>query len=143
VERAEGAVANLTEQAAAEGLDFRLDIAKAGNTFDAHRLLHFAGECHRQGALKERLFSAYFTEGIEIGLPENLERLASEVGLDAGRVLESDAYADAVHADERRAYDLEVTGVPFFLINNRFMVPGAQDADTMLRVLDRAWEKSA
>ena len=144
-ERADGAVANLTEQAAAEGLAYRLDIASGGNTFDAHRLLHLAAHHGLQDQLKERLLAAYFTEGVAIGLPENLAALAVEVGLDADevkRVLSTDAYGDAVRADEERARTLEIHAVPSFVINNAFIVPGAQDPDTLLRILDKAWDRA-
>src|SRR3954452_11887408 len=80
--------ASMTATAAAEGLDFRFDIAKPGNTFDAHRLLHFAGERGMQVALKERLLLATFTEGEPIGDPTALVRLAVDVGLDKTDVTE-------------------------------------------------------
>ena len=95
-----------------------------------------------QDALEERLFTAYFTEGAVLGDPETLCRLAAEVGLDGqqcAEVLAGDRYSDEVRADEREAHELGVTGVPFFVIDGRFGVPGAQDADTILEVLRRAW----
>jgi predicted DsbA family dithiol-disulfide isomerase len=146
-ERAEAASAGLTTMAAAEGLDFRFDRAQPGNTFDAHRLLRYAHEAGPglQGALAERLFTAYFTEGAPIGDPASLLAAATAVGLDpaeCAEILAGDRYAEAVRADERAAHDLEVTGVPFFVIDGRFAIPGAQDADTVLRVLERAWAKS-
>ena len=98
-----------------------------------------------QDALKERLLVAYFTEGAAIGEPETLVRLAAEVGLDAGacaEILAGDRYGDEVRADESEAAELGVTGVPFFVIDGRFGVPGAQDPDTILDVLRRAWAKA-
>lgn len=146
-EHAVAAHENLTATAAAEGLDFHFDRAQPGNTFDAHRLLHYAVETGPglQDALKERLFLAYFTEGEPIGDPETLVRLAAEVGLDrqqCAEILASDRYAAAVRADEREAHELEVTGVPFFVVDGKFGIPGAQDAETILGVLRRAWAKS-
>ncbi len=146
-EHAVAAHENLTATAAAEGLDFHFDRAQPGNTFDAHRLLHYARETGPglQDALKERLFLAYFTEGEAIGDPETLVRLAAEVGLDrqqCAEILASDRYAAAVRADEREAHELEVTGVPFFVVDGKFGIPGAQDAETILGVLRRAWAKS-
>ena len=144
-ERAEGAVANLTDQAAAEGLEFRLDIAAGGNTFDAHRLIHLAAERGVQDQVKERFLAGYFTEGVAIGLPEGLTPLAVDAGLDEGEVeavLKGDAYAEDVRADEELARELDISAVPSFVIDRRFMVPGAQDPDTMLRVLERAWERA-
>ena len=134
----------LTAMAAAEGLDFHFERVRPGCTFDAHRLLHHAGRVgpDAQGALKERLFAAYFTEGEAIGRPEVLAALAAEAGLDADEcaaVLASDRYAAEVRADEQEALDLGVTGVPFFLVDRKFGIPGAQDAETILAVLRRAW----
>ena len=135
------------ETAAAEGLDFHFERARPGNTFDAHRLLHYAGEVGPglQDALKERLFVAYFTEGAAIGEPETLVGLAAEVGLDpevCADILAGDRFADEVRADEQEALELGVTGVPFFVVDGKFGIPGAQDADTILSVLDRAWTKA-
>jgi predicted DsbA family dithiol-disulfide isomerase len=146
-DQAEAANERLTRLAAADGLDFHFERVRPGNTFDAHRLLHYAREAGPglQDALKERLFLAYFTEGAAIGEPETLVRLAGEVGLDpaaCAEILAGDRYADAVRADERAASDLDVTGVPFFVVDGRFGIPGAQDVDTFLRVLERAWARS-
>jgi predicted DsbA family dithiol-disulfide isomerase len=147
--RAQATAANerLTATGAAEGLDFRFDRVQPGNTFDAHRLLHYARDAGpgRQDALKERLFRAYFTEGARIGDAETLVRLAAEVGLDpreCAGIVSGDRFADDVRADEREAHELGVTGVPFFVVGGRFAIPGAQDADTILGVLRRAWVKS-
>jgi predicted DsbA family dithiol-disulfide isomerase len=135
----------ITATAAAEGLDFHLDGARSGNTFDAHRLLHYALEQGRQNELQERLFVAYFTEGVAIGERENLARLAAEVGLDpreSAEVLAGDRYADEVRADERDAHELGVSGVPFFVIDRTWGISGAQDPDTILGALQQAWKKS-
>jgi predicted DsbA family dithiol-disulfide isomerase len=146
-ERAVAANEQLTAVAAAEGLDFHFERAQSGNTFDAHRLLHYAREAGSglQDALKERLFVAYFTDGAAIGEPETLLRLAGEVGLDpqeCADILAGDRYTDEVRADEREALELGVTGVPFFVVDAKFGIPGAQDADTILAVLERAWTRA-
>jgi predicted DsbA family dithiol-disulfide isomerase len=146
-EQAVAANEGLTATAAVEGLDFHFEHARPGNTFDAHRLLHYAREAGRglQDAFKERLFVAYFTEGAAVGEPATLVRLATEVGLDAHEcteILAGDRFADEVRDDEREALELGVTGVPFFVIDGKFGIPGAQDADTILRVLRRAWTKA-
>jgi predicted DsbA family dithiol-disulfide isomerase len=140
-------IERLTATAAAEGLDFHFERAQPGNTFDAHRLLHYAGQAgpEVQDALQERLFTAYFTDGAPIGDPATLIRLAGEVGLDVDEcaaILAGDRYADEVRADEREALELGVTGVPFFVVDGKFGIPGAQDADSILSVLQRAWVKS-
>ena len=143
-EQAAAANERLSAIAAAEGLDFHFERTQSGNTFAAHRLLHYAREAGpgRQDALKERLFQAYFTEGAAIGDPETLVRLATEVGLDpqeCADVLADDRYSDEVRADEREAHELGVTGVPFFVIDGKFGIPGAQEPQTLLSLLDRAW----
>jgi predicted DsbA family dithiol-disulfide isomerase len=144
--QAEASVSRLTAVAATEGLEYHLDRCRGGNTFDAHRLLHLAGERGIQDAVKERFLAAYFTEGQPIGDPDTLARLATEAGLepgDARTVLTGDAYADAVRADEEMGRQLEITGVPCFVVDGRFAIPGAQDADMILRILERTWERSA
>jgi predicted DsbA family dithiol-disulfide isomerase len=146
-EQALAAGERLTSTAADVGLDFHFERARPGNTFNAHRLLHYAYEVGPglQDALKERLFLAYFTEGAAIGETETLVRLAAEVGLDPQQcadIVNGDRYADEVRADERAALELGVTGVPFFVIDGKFGIPGAQDADTILDVLRRAWTKA-
>jgi predicted DsbA family dithiol-disulfide isomerase len=146
-EQAVAAHEHLSTLAAVEGLDFHFERAQPGNTFDAHRLLHYAlGQGPgRQDALKERLLIAYFTEGAPIGDPETLLRLASEAGLDpveCAEVLAGDRYGDEVRSDEREAHELGVTGVPFFVVDGKFGIPGAQDPETILSVLNRAWTRA-
>jgi predicted DsbA family dithiol-disulfide isomerase len=136
----------ITELARAEGLDYHLDRARAGSSFDAHRLLHLAGERGVQDAVKERFLAAYLEEGVAIGLTDELVPVAVGAGLDAAEVdavLAGDTYGDTVRADEAEAIDIGITGVPFFVIDGRFSIPGAQDPDTILRVLERAWAKRA
>ena len=134
----------VTAAAAEEGLDFRFDRARAGNTFDAHRLLHLAREHGLQQALKDRLLHAYFTEGEPIGDPAALQRLATQAGLDSGLVaatLAGDEFADDVRADESRARALGVSGVPFFVVDEKYGVSGAQPVDMLLQVLEKAWSE--
>jgi predicted DsbA family dithiol-disulfide isomerase len=134
----------LTALAAADGLEYRLDATRSGNTFDAHRLLHLAAERGRQDHLKERLMAAYFCEGQAVGDHAVLQAQAEAVGLDpmeVTAVLAGDAYADAVRADESEAADREVTGVPFFLVDGHFGIPGAQEPDTIVATLRRAWAR--
>ena len=134
--------AGVAARGAEVGLDFRFDQARSGNTFDAHRLLHLAKAEGRQDDLKGRLFDAYFTEGEAIGDPHTLRRLAVEAGLDATAVdelLASDRFAAEVRADEAEARSLQVSGVPFFVIDRRYGVSGAQPAATLLSALQQAW----
>lgn len=144
--QADAMIQRMTDVARADGLDFRFDRIRPGNTFDAHRLLHLAADRGKQGALKERLLRAYMTEGEPIGEPAVLARLAGEAGLDvdeAEGVLSTDAYAREVRAEERAAAELGVHGVPFFVFAGRFGVSGAQPAEQLGMALDRAWAEVA
>jgi predicted DsbA family dithiol-disulfide isomerase len=145
VDEAQSMIDRMTGAGAAAGLDLRFDLSRPGNTFDAHRLIHLAGDRGIQDAVKERLMAATFTEGAAIGEPDALARLAVEAGLDADdvdAVLGGDKYTDAVRADEHEATELGITAVPFFVIDGKYGVPGAQPPDVLLRVLDRMWAKS-
>jgi predicted DsbA family dithiol-disulfide isomerase len=138
-------VRQMTDKAADAGLEFHLDRARPGNSFDAHRLVHLAAERGIQTAVKERLLSGYLSEGEAIGEHETLVRLAGDAGLDPDEVrdvLASDAYANAVRADESEALQLGVSGVPLFLIDHRLAVPGAQPVEVILQALRRAWRES-
>ncbi len=134
-----------TAVATADGLTFRFDRVKPTNTFDAHRVLHLARDRGVQGAVKERLLRAYFTEGEAIGDPETLARLSSEAGLDRDevrRVLAGDAYADAVRADEDEARQLGIHAVPFFVLGDDYGFAGAQPVELMHQALMQAWARA-
>jgi predicted DsbA family dithiol-disulfide isomerase len=141
--QAQAMIDRMTAQAAAEGLTFDFAAARPGNTFDAHRLLHLAADRGVQRALKDRLLTAYLTEGAAIGTHEELRRLASDAGLDDTEVhdtLAGDAYADAVRADEQQARAYGITGVPFFVIDGRYGVSGAQPPEVLRQALTQARE---
>jgi predicted DsbA family dithiol-disulfide isomerase len=145
-DQAQNMIESMTAKGATVGLVLDFDQARPGNTFDAHRLIHFAAENGVQGALKERLLRATFSEGEPIADRTALVRLAEEVGLvgdEAATVLDSDAYAADVRADEELAMDLGISAVPFFVIDRKFGIPGAQPPDVILQALQRAWEKAA
>lgn len=131
----------MVEAGAERGLEFRFDRIRPGNTFDGHRLLALGRERGVQDALSERLFAAYFRDGRAIDDPAVLAECGADVGLEAAEideVLASDAYSDEVRDDERRAAELGVTGVPFFVVGERHGVPGAQPPEVMRQVLERA-----
>ena len=137
---------SMTAAAAAEGLEFHFELARPGNTFDAHRVLHLAAERGVQDSVKERLLHATFTEGEPISDHDTLVRLVAEAGLDAGQaaaVLAGDDYALHVRADEQQARDLGINGVPFFVIDRRYAVSGAQPAELLQRALKQAWQDRA
>ena len=128
--------------AAEEGLVYRLAEAQRANTLDAHRLLHLAHEEGRQGELKEALLAAYFLHARNVADPDVLAGIAREVGLDEVRVKEvltTDRFADAVEADVRQAAAYGATGAPFFVVDGRYGVSGAQPAEAFAQVLERAW----
>jgi predicted DsbA family dithiol-disulfide isomerase len=142
---AQAAQARVTANAATEGLDFHLDRARSGNTFDAHRLIHHALSTGRQDQMKERLMAAYFVEGRPIGDREVLAELATEVGLDEAtvrEVLASGTFGDAVRHDEQEARQLRITGVPFFVIDRAYGISGAQPLELIASALRRAWTDS-
>ena len=131
----------LTDVAAGEGLAFRFDLARGGNTFDAHRVVHLAAAHGLQDAMKERIMRAYLEEGELVSSAEVLERLAVEVGLDRDEVrdvLASGRYADEVRDDERTAARLGIHAVPFFVVDRRIAVSGAQQPEVLLELLRRA-----
>jgi predicted DsbA family dithiol-disulfide isomerase len=136
---------SMTDAAATEGLDFHFERAVASNTFDAHQVIHLGLDRGVQDAVKERLLRAYFTEGEPIGDRETLARLGAEAGLDADEVrtaLDEQRYAAAVRADESEAAALGISGVPFFVVDRKYGVSGAQPGDALLEVLQRAWSEA-
>ena len=140
-ERVEEMHAQVTTLAAQEGLDYRFDRVRPANSCDAHRLIHLAADRGLQGEMKERLQRAYFTDGLLVSDYPTLVRLAEEVGLDADealRTLETDAYGDAVQADIQRAQMLGIQGVPFFVLDQKYGVSGAQSSELFLTALERA-----
>ena len=137
--------AHVSALAAGDGLEYHLDRAKPANTFDAHRLIHLAASKGVQDAVIERLMRAYFTDGLPIGDAETLARAAAEAGLEAAEAraaLAAGAYAEDVRADEARAAEFGISGVPFFVLDERFGVSGAQSPDVFLHALQTAWAAS-
>ena len=127
------------------GMDFAFERIQPGNTFDAHRLTQAVRGTDREEKLVKALFSAYFTEGNLLSDHRVLLEAARAAGVDpdvAAAVLAGDDHAAGVRADETAAQELGITGVPHFLINDRWAIPGAQDLETLVLVLNRAWERS-
>jgi predicted DsbA family dithiol-disulfide isomerase len=132
---------NVTKTAAAEGLEFDFSIAKAANTLKAHQLLHHALRRGVQEQVKERIMRGYFCEGARVGDVETLVGFAEECGLEPDEVregLQNDAFMPQVQADLLKARQLDITGVPFFVFDNRLAVSGAQPADVLVRVIRQA-----
>jgi predicted DsbA family dithiol-disulfide isomerase len=135
---------HLADMGRAEGLDLDFTIAQRANTLDAHRLLWLAEREGDQDAVKERLLRAYFTEGRDVADVDELVAVAADAGMDADRVrtyLASDEGTAEVRAEIAEAVERGITAVPTFVFEGQWAVPGAQDPDTMLRVLRRVQDR--
>jgi len=138
----------MTAAAAEVGLQYDFDNGIINNTMNAHRLLHWAKAAGLQNELKERIFKAYYTEGIDTANIAELVRLAKETGLDpvqARKVLEENLYVNEVLQDQQEAAELGVQGVPFYVFNRKYAVSGAQPSEVFAQVLNKvlAEEKPA
>lgn len=134
----------VTQMANEWGLDFHFERALVANTLDAHRLLHFAAVQGKQAEVKERLLSAYFIEGKNIGDRNILVSLAEETGLnpqDVRKSLEDNSFSGEVKADILEARKLGIRGVPFFMFNKKYGVSGAQAPETFLDILKKVQEE--
>lgn len=145
VQEAKSMTENVVQQAKTVGLNYNFDVIKPTNSFDAHRLTHYAAEQGKAQGLTERLFSAYFEQGEHIGSREVLIRLAGEVGIDpiqAEKVLSESAYAEEVRSDEKQGAALGIQGVPFFVIDRKYGISGAQPPQVFTDALTQAWSES-
>jgi predicted DsbA family dithiol-disulfide isomerase len=141
-EEAKGMVAGVVERAKTVGLEYDMEHAVMGSSYDAHRLIQFAKTKGKAGEAEERLFQAHFVLGEHIGDRTVLKRIAEEIGLDGKEVeamLASGAFTGAVHGDEYEAQQIGVRGVPFFVLDRKYAVSGAQTSDHFLGALQQAW----
>jgi predicted DsbA family dithiol-disulfide isomerase len=142
-ERAEQILQHVTSVAAGDDITFNMDIALRANTILCHRTLHWVLEKHgadAQVTFKENLLSAYFTEGLDVGDTEVVLSRAADCGYDANAIrtwLESGGGLAEVQQDIQGAIDREVTGVPAFFIDDKYFIPGAQETDVFVKVLER------
>ena len=138
---------NIAAMAQQEGIQFNWENANSGNTFNAHRIIHLAQSKGLGSEAEEAFFFSYMTQGLAIGERETLEDVASRIGLNPVEVddlLDSDQYADFVKFDQEVARDqLKVTGVPFFVFDQRIALAGAQPKEVFLQVLEKAQEAPA
>ncbi|QKJ62227.1 DsbA family protein [Flavobacterium sp. M31R6] len=135
---------NMTENAKKSGLDFHFEKAILANSLNAHRLLHLAKKHNLSNELEELLFKAYLTDGKDVNDLKTLESLGLEVGLEKEaieNVLNTDLYANEVRQDQEEAQAIGVTGVPFFVFDNKYAVSGAQPTDVFLKTLEKTWEE--
>ncbi|NHN32139.1 DsbA family oxidoreductase [Paenibacillus agricola] len=132
----------LVTQAESVGLTFHFDSLILTNTFDAHRLSHFAAKHGLMKEMTERLLKAYFTDSKHVGDHDVLTALAVEVGLDeaaVAQVLTGDEFTAEVRSDEQEANTLGIRGVPFFVINRKYAISGAQASEVFLEAMQKAW----
>jgi predicted DsbA family dithiol-disulfide isomerase len=138
-------MAHVESVAAEEGLEYHLADGVSGNTLLAHELLHLAAEHGLRNQLKERLLHAYFEEGRPVFDVESLLPLAIEIGLDEAEVREALAdrrYLTAVREEGATAQALGATGVPFFVVDRKYGAAGAQPAELLLQILEKAWAEA-
>ena len=132
----------VTQMAKQVGLTFDFDKSVVANSFNAHRFAHFAKQHGKQEDAEELLFRSYFTDGKNIDDYATLIQLGNEIGLDANAlkaVLENGSYADAVRADILEAQQLGMRGVPFFVMNRKYAVSGAQESKSFLEMLEKSF----
>jgi predicted DsbA family dithiol-disulfide isomerase len=142
--KAREAEAGVAANARSEGLGYQAEGRDHGNTFDIHRMLHFAKAQGKQDALLELAFRANFAEERSVFSDERLLELAVEAGLDkdeaAAVLADPSAYAEDVREDEREAQMFGATGVPFFVIDRKYGISGGQPAEVFANALDEAWK---
>lgn len=142
-EEAQKMIDRIVSMAKDVGLNYNYDKVIGTNTFDAHKLVHYSEEKNKDKEMVERLLKAYFIDGLDIGDSGTLSELAEEVGLDKREALESlenDKYRSKVEEDRYLSQQLGITSVPFFVINNKTAIPGAQPSDVFLQALNETKE---
>ncbi|WP_282034681.1 DsbA family oxidoreductase [Metabacillus indicus] len=143
VEQAKEASASVALQAKSAGLDFRFDNMKPSNTFDAHRLAKYAASEGKEKMISEKLLQAYFTESKDISDHGVLADLAEASGMEREKVLEilsdKDAFGGEVRGDEAAARQYGISGVPYFIINNKYAISGAQRTETFSGAIEKVW----
>jgi predicted DsbA family dithiol-disulfide isomerase len=142
VEEAKGLNDQVTQMAAEVGLEYNFDQSVLANSFDAHRFTHFAKQYNKQMEAEEMLFKAYFTDGKNIDDHDTLIQLGLEIGLDPALLevaLHNGSYAEEVRSDIYEAQQVGVRGVPFFVIDRKYAISGAQDSKTFLQALEKAY----
>lgn len=135
---------SVSQQADAYDLAYDMDSLVVTKTEDAHRLIHLAREQGKQDEMITRIYRAYFSEGQHVGDHEVLANIAAEVGLDRDEVLQmlqSDDYTDTVQADMSQAMQLGISGVPFYVINQKYGISGAQGEKVFSEALNKAWHE--
>lgn len=134
-----------TNAAKAVGLDYRYDIIQLTNTFDAHRIAKWSNQFGKEVEITARFMKAYFTEGLNLADHATLEKLVEEVGLDkteAKKVLSSKQFAEQVKNEINEGRQVGVQGVPFFVLNRKYGISGAQAEEYFTQALEQLWEET-
>jgi predicted DsbA family dithiol-disulfide isomerase len=142
-QQTEETITYVTNAAKQVGLDFNFEKAVVANSFDAHRLSHLAKKHNRQNELEEKLFLAYFTEGKNTADFDTLLQIGKDIGLDEtemSEVLKGNDFAMEVKNDIEQAQGFGISGVPFFVFNQKYAVSGAQEADVFLKTLHKVYD---
>ncbi|WP_075981859.1 DsbA family oxidoreductase [Bacillus massilinigeriensis] len=145
IEQAKEANENIGRQAASVGLTFNFETMKPTNTFDAHRLAKLAKEKGKEKEVTEKLLFGYFTQSVNLGDHKVLADIAESAGMNREEVIatleDEIAYANDVRIDESIAQQYQITGVPFFIINQKYAISGAQPTETFANALQKVWEE--
>ena len=137
-------IENITENAKRSGLDFHFEKAILANSLNAHRLLHLAKKHKLSNEVKELLFKAYLTDGKNVNDWDTLKNIGLEAGIETAEIeqlINTNAYTNEVRQDQQEAQAIGITGVPFFVFDNKYAVSGAQSADVFLKTLEKTWEE--
>jgi predicted DsbA family dithiol-disulfide isomerase len=144
LDEAKNMVSHVVNMANEEGLKFDFEHAIVANSFNAHRLLHFAKSKNLGDEMKEALLKAHFEEGKNIDDNATLVAIAMELGLEKSateKILDSDDFSYEVKQDEMEAQNIGVRGVPFFVLDNKYGISGAQPAEAFLETINKAWDE--
>jgi len=142
IDWAKSMLENMTVNAKNNGLDFHFEKSILANSLNAHRLIHLAKKHNLSNELKEQLFKAYLTDGKDVNNWNTLEEIGVKVGLPIDEIIElitTNNYTKEVREDQQEAQALGVTGVPFFVFDNKYAVSGAQTTDVFLKTLEKTW----
>jgi predicted DsbA family dithiol-disulfide isomerase len=147
LDQAKQANLNVGQQAANVGLTFHFDSMKPTNTFDAHRLTKFAKTLKKEGKVTEKLLYAYFSESQDLGDHKTLAEIAVAAGIDREETLavlqDQSAFANEVRLDEAEARNYGISGVPYFVFNQKFAISGAQPTEMFSNALQKAWQEES
>lgn len=141
---AQSMLENTTQTAKTNGLDFHFEKAILANSLNAHRLQHLAKKHNLSNELEELLFKAYFTEGKNVNDWITLQEIGQKAGLhidEIKQLIDTDIYTKEVRQDQQDAQNIGVTGVPFFVFDNKYAVSGAQPTEVFLKTLEKTWEE--